>query len=141
MLTAHHAMRIAAAPFLLLIAATPLTAQTTCPQSPDSANTVVIVARARVGELQFTSAPRASTIINGCAARPIEVTVRNNLPSPVQPGVVYRDVDVRIRIATNVRVLCSDVLRNAIREAPTTSPLARLCAARQTPDTTAVRNR
>jgi hypothetical protein len=134
-------MRMPAVALLLLIAAKPLSAQTPCPQSADSANTLVIHARARIGELQFTTAPRTGIAVSGCTTKPIEITVRNNLPSPVQPGVLYRDVDVGIRIATSLRVLCSDVLRNAIRAAPSTSPLTRLCESRASPDTTAVRNR
>jgi hypothetical protein len=140
MLTVEAVMRMTAVTVILLFAATPLSAQTTCPQTADSTNTVVIHARARVAELQFATAPRAGIEVNGCATRPIEVTIRNNLPEPVQPNVVYRDVEVAIRIATNVRVLCSDVLRNALRDAQT-GTLARLCQSRQPPDTTAVRSR
>ena len=134
-------MRITVGTFLLFLVSTPLAAQTPCPQSADSANTVVIHARARVAELQFTAAPRAGVTVTGCAAQPVEVTIRNNLPTPVQPNVVYRDVDIAIRIATNVRVLCSDVLRNALRGAQAATPIARLCESRQTPDTIPERTR
>jgi hypothetical protein len=102
-------------------------------QSPS----VQILARARIGTLRFTSSPRAHAAVGGCGvAEPIDVTIRENLPAPVEPGTTYHDVDVAIEIRTSLRVLCSGALQSLLRADATgdgAGRLRRLCAASPEP--------
>lgn len=70
---------------------------------PDVAISASVTAR----ELTFQSRPRASVRLAGCALPDtVRVTERRNLPAPVQPGVVYRDVQVAVEVHAWVDAEC-----------------------------------
>jgi hypothetical protein len=129
---------------LAFLPASAVSGQVACPPAADSTvqPLVRIHAHARVGELRFTERPVASAAVVGCGfAEPIVVTIRENLPRPVEPGVTYRDVDVAIEIRTSVAVLCSPALQSLLRAqgaGAAGSRLAALCPA-NSPDTTRMR--
>src|SRR5215211_2809325 len=63
----------------------------TVPRRPD----VRLYARVRIAELRFASTPRVRLPLHGCAPLDtVRVLEQRNLPSPVEPGVTYRDVEV-----------------------------------------------
>jgi hypothetical protein len=132
--------------FLLpLVAAAPAAAQQPCASAVDStaAPAVRIHARALVGELRFTSEPRADVAVGGCpAANAIDVIIRDNLPRPVQAGTTYRDVAIGIEIRTSLSVLCASALKSLLSEAstPAAARMARLCGDTSPPDTTGQRS-
>lgn len=103
-------------------------------QDTVSAPDVRIFARVRASELRFEQRPRADVLPLGCvAADTVRVLVRTNLPEPVAPGVVYRDVEIAIEIVTRLSVLCSPELLRLIA-APIAPPrLAALCASNSQP--------
>jgi hypothetical protein len=129
---------------LAFLPASAVSGQVACPLAADSTARphVRIHAHARIGELRFMQQPIASASVAGCGfAEPIVVTIRENLPRPVEPGVTYRDVDVAIEIRTNVVVLCSPALQSLLRgqgAGAAASRLAALCPA-TSPDTTRMR--
>jgi hypothetical protein len=64
---------------------------------------IAIVARVQAAELRFNSQPSASLQLFGCPqVDTSKVVVRTNLPTPVQPGVTYRNVIVDFRL--NMRI-------------------------------------
>lgn len=72
-------------------------------RAPDVAISASVTAR----ELTFQSSPRARVRLAGCALPDtVRVTERRNLPTPVQPGVVYRDVHVAVEVHAWVDAEC-----------------------------------
>jgi hypothetical protein len=67
---------------------------------PDSVKPdVAIIARVQAAEVRFNAQPQASLQLFGCPQIDTsKVVVRTNLPSPVQPGVTYRNVIVDFRL-------------------------------------------
>jgi hypothetical protein len=60
---------------------------------------IAIFARVQADELRFNSAPRSSLELFGCPQIDTSLVVlRTNLPTPVQPGVTYRNVTVDFRL-------------------------------------------
>src|SRR5918999_4310416 len=65
--------------------------QDTTGMAPD----VRLYARVQIAELRFVTAPRTRAHVYGCVPTDsVRVLERRNLPSPVEPGVTYRDVEV-----------------------------------------------
>ena len=68
------------------------------PVSPEDAD-VAITATVRAREMRFDAVPEVTVIFNG---RPARITVweaeRENFPRPVQPGVTYHNITVRLTI-------------------------------------------
>lgn len=95
---------------------------------------VRIFARVRATELSFEQRPRADVVPLGCVpADTVRVLMRTNLPEPITPGVVYRDVEVAIEIVTRLAVICSPELLRLI-DAPAAPPrIAALCASNSQP--------
>ena len=55
--------------------------------------------RVQAAELRFNSAPSTSLQITGCPQMDTSlVVVRSNLPTPVQPGVTYRNIVVDFKL-------------------------------------------
>ena len=69
-------------------------------RSPEGRNPdISITARAKVRRLHFDRVPETGTRFWGQQERRTESgTVRENLPEEVEPGVVYRDARIRLRI-------------------------------------------
>jgi hypothetical protein len=60
---------------------------------------IAIVARVQAAEVRFNSQPQTSLQLFGCPqVDTSRIVVRTNLPSPVQPGVTYRNVVVDFRL-------------------------------------------
>ena len=60
---------------------------------------IAIVARVEARELRFNAEPRLSLQLSGCPQIDTSmVTLRTNLPKPVQPAVTYRNVVVDFRL-------------------------------------------
>ena len=60
---------------------------------------IAIIARVQAAELRFNSQPSTSLQITGCPqVDTSKVVLRTNLPTPVQPGVTYRNVIVDFRL-------------------------------------------
>jgi hypothetical protein len=61
---------------------------------------IAIIARVQAAELRFNSQPSTSLQISGCPqVDTSKVVLRTNLPTPVQPGVTYRNVIVDFRLS------------------------------------------
>ena len=69
-------------------------------RSPEGGNPdISITARAKVRRLHFDRVPNTGTRFWGQQERRTESgTVRENLPEEVEPGVVYRDARIRLKI-------------------------------------------
>jgi hypothetical protein len=67
---------------------------------PDSAKPdIAIVARVQAAELRFNAQPSTSLQITGCPQIDTSLVVmRTNLPTPVQPGVTYRNIVVDFKL-------------------------------------------
>jgi hypothetical protein len=67
---------------------------------PDSVKPdIAIIARVQAAELRFNAQPQTSLKLFGCPqVDTSRVVVRTNLPTPVQPGVTYRNVTVDFRL-------------------------------------------
>ncbi len=69
------------------------------PQYPD----IAFDADVKMSELSFEKLPDPEVKFKGSAGRmSVWKSWRENLPNRVQEGVVYRDAEVRLRIATEV---------------------------------------
>jgi hypothetical protein len=69
------------------------------PQNPD----IALDADVKMGELSFEEVPDPEVDFRGNTRRnSVWKSERENLPDRVQEGVVYRDAEVRLRIATEV---------------------------------------
>ncbi|HEX5725954.1 MAG TPA: hypothetical protein VFX98_10850 [Longimicrobiaceae bacterium] len=129
--------RLSAALAVLLAAAPPLAAQDApCPAPADSAAVVDTTGRrpdvrilgsVSARELRFESEPRARLRLTGCVAGDsVRVLERRNLPERVQPGVVYRDVFIRVEIAAFLNPECvRELLAGTVRPAPADSAARR----------------
>ena len=83
----------------------------------------------RAAELRFNTAPRAQLHAYGCVPTDtVRVLERRNLPSRIQPGVTYRDVEVAVEITMRVGVICGPLL-HALLERPDTAAATRRAAA------------
>jgi hypothetical protein len=123
--------RTLAVTLVLAAFAAPAGAQAgTCAAAGDSAAAqpvrapdVAISASATARELTFQSRPRANVRLAGCALPDtVRVTERRNLPAPVQPGVVYRDVHVAVEVHAWVDAECLLAGLNVLKQP--TSPAA-----------------
>ena len=114
---------------LLVLLAAPAAGQAAaCPAPGDSARPpdVVIIASAQIAELRFESAPRLRLTTLGCDS--VRVTERRNLPTPVQPGVTYRDVGIGIEIRSWLNVQCLPRAAGVAADSALARALAGLCA-------------
>src|SRR5687767_2393962 len=73
--------------------------------APPSLPDLEIHAVVRIDELTFEEVPRVSVALPGTPGRTVvDHADRENLPTPVQPGVVYRDVVIRLTISSTFPV-------------------------------------
>ena len=67
---------------------------------PDTAD-ISLTATVRMREIRFDATPQVRVEFSGQPERLTEdTTVRTNLPDKVQPGMVYRNVEIRLKIAS-----------------------------------------
>jgi hypothetical protein len=60
---------------------------------------IAIIARVQAAEVRFNAQPQTSLQLFGCPQLDTSrIVVRTNLPTPVQPGVTYRNVVVDFRL-------------------------------------------
>lgn len=108
----------------------------------DTLPDVRLYARVRIAELRFATAPRAHVQAHGCVpSDTVRVLERRNLPSPVEPGVTYRDVEVAVEITTRLAVICGPLLHTLLERPDTAAAqrtaaanLRRICTRTQKPD-------
>jgi hypothetical protein len=111
--------------------------QDTAARLPD----VRLYASLRAAELRFVTAPRAQVHVYGCVPTDTIRVLRSNLPTPVEPGVTYRDVEITVEITTRVGVICGPLLHSLLERADTAvatrtaaANLRRICAFTPNPD-------
>lgn len=66
-----------------------------------------LTASAEIREIRFESTPRIRIYLPGCPGNAVRTTERRNLPSPVEPGVTYRDVSAGVEISSYLQVTCN----------------------------------
>jgi hypothetical protein len=91
------------------------------PEDPAvAAADVAIIARVKARELRFDVVPNPSVEFPGQPARQTVWEVeRENLPTPVQPGVTYRNIGIRLKI-TSVFSDIDRIVAEALGETPVT---------------------
>ncbi len=83
------------------------------PRNPD----IALDADVRMGELHFEEVPEPEVCFRGNTVRKsVWESRRENLPDGVQEGVIYRNVRVRLRIASEIVNSDSDFWNNSDRE-------------------------
>jgi hypothetical protein len=89
------------------------------PETADLAITAHVTAR----ELHFETVPDVNVEFTGQPKRETEWSaVRENLPRPVQPGVTYRDIGVRLKIVS-VFADIDRIVAEALGEVPVSDEL------------------
>jgi Flp pilus assembly protein CpaB len=89
------------------------------PETADLAITAHVTAR----ELRFETVPDVNVEFTGQPKRETEWdAVRENLPRPVQPGVTYRDIGVRLKIVS-VFADIDRIVAEALGEVPVSDAL------------------
>jgi hypothetical protein len=89
------------------------------PRDPD----IAIDAEVRMRELRFEKVPDPEVRFRGNTRRNSVWTSRRvELPEEVEEGVVYRDAEIRLRIATEVAGKPSDSGNNSEHERVKTNP-------------------
>lgn len=95
------------------------TASASSAASPDDAD-LAITANVTARELRFEEVPNPTVEFTGTPER---LTVweadRENLPRPVQPGVTYRDIGIRLRITSRFADI-ERIVAEALGETPMT---------------------
>jgi hypothetical protein len=83
-----------------------------CPASPDTASpdtaraAIRVEASARIQSLRLNAPTSATASVRPCNVPGAVRVERENLPTPVQPGVTYRDVGVRVLITADPVLAC-----------------------------------
>jgi hypothetical protein len=100
-------------------------------ESADLSITGSVTAR----ELRFDEVPNPTVEFTGKPERRTEWSaVRENLPRPVQPGVTYRDIGIRLRIVS-VFADIDRIVAEALGEVPTTDAVPNENSSGQPPAT------
>jgi hypothetical protein len=109
---------------IVMIAALTLQAQ----EQPNVDVDVAILATVHAKSLTFAQVPEVRVTFPG---QPQNQTVwksdRDNLPEPVQPHVIYRDIGIRLTISStlpNIEQIVDDALREPSAPAPAPPPAA-----------------
>ena len=94
-----------------VLCARPASAQATdtaaCPAPADSLRAAIRVdAQVRAQTLRVDAPGSARATVRPCTPAGAVRVERQNLPRPVQPGVTYRDVGVRVRITADPVLAC-----------------------------------
>jgi hypothetical protein len=89
------------------------------PRDPD----IALDADVRMRELRFEKVPDPEVNFRGNTRRnSVWKSRRTNLPDEVQEGVVYRDAEIKLRIATEIVEKPSDSGNNSEHERVKTNP-------------------
>ena len=91
------------------------------PEDPSVENAdVAITARVKARSLKFDVVPNPSVEFPGQPARDtVWEAERENLPTPVQPGVTYRDIGIRLKITSRFTDI-DRIVAEALGEVPVT---------------------
>ena len=104
---------------LFLMAASQALGQSCPPPRPGSPGDttkadIVVAARIHAESLRFDVSPDVRASLSGCPQLDTaRVSMRTNLPRPVQPGVTYRNVTVDVRLRarfSEIDCLIADIL-------------------------------
>ena len=79
--------------FLLLLAAD---------RPEDRPPDVAITATVRAKELRFETVPNVTVTFDGRSASNVWRSDRENLPKPVEPRTIYRDIGIRLTITSTL---------------------------------------
>lgn len=92
------------------------------PSDPSIENAdISITAHVRARSLRFETAPNPTVEFSGSPARDtVWDAQRENLPTPVQPGVTYRDIGIRLKITSVFRDI-DRIVAEALGEIPVTN--------------------
>jgi hypothetical protein len=86
---------------------------------------IVIKGRVTAREVRFASQPQVDVQVRGCPALDTtRVSVRTNLPRPVQAGVTYRDVHVDFELSAWLREIDCAIGRSLQSRRRQNQPLA-----------------
>ena len=81
---------------------------------------ISITAHVRARSLRFEAVPNPTVEFPGQPARDtVWEAVRENLPTPVEPGVTYRDIGIRLKITSVFRDI-DRIVAEALGEVPVT---------------------
>jgi hypothetical protein len=95
------------------------TKQTTNEEADEKNSDVVITANVTAKELKFEIVPTPTVEFPGNKPRQtVWEADRTNLPNPVEPGVVYRDIGIRLRIYSRFAEIQRIVLETLDEENP-----------------------
>lgn len=108
------------------------------PPDPQVENAdVAITAHVRARSLKFDAVPNATVVFSGQPDRDtVWEATRENLPTPVQPGVTYRNIGIRLKI-TSVFKDIDRIVAEALGEVPTKTESAQLAEPSPKPVATA----
>lgn len=104
--------------------ATPAAAQQSSNQNSQTVSTddadLVITSHVTARELRFDVVPNPTVEFTGKQERQTEWSAeRENLPRPVQPGVTYRDIGIRLKIVSRFADI-DRIVAEALGEVPVT---------------------
>jgi hypothetical protein len=89
------------------------------PESADLAITATVTAK----ELRFEVVPNPTVVFSGKPQRnTVWDAVRDNLPNPVQPGVTYRNIGIRLKIVSRFADI-ERIVAEALGETPVTDSI------------------
>jgi hypothetical protein len=90
------------------------------PSVPEEDADLVIIANVQAKELRFETVPNPNVEFPGQPQRATEWSAeRTNLPRPVQPGVTYRDIGIRLKIVSRFADI-DRIVAEALGETPPT---------------------
>jgi hypothetical protein len=96
----------------------PAPAQDAAPSDSAASADLSITANVTARELRFETVPNPQVEFTGSQERKTEWEAeRKNLPRPVQPGVTYRDIGIRLKI-TSVFADIDRIVAEALGEVP-----------------------
>jgi hypothetical protein len=100
-----------------ILSPTATTSENGTPTSPDTAD-LAITSTVTARELRFREVPNSKIEFSGSPERNTGWrTQRVNLPKPVQSGVTYRDIGIRLQITSEFTEI-DRIVREALGEAP-----------------------
>lgn len=108
------------------------------PPDPQVENAdIAITAHVRARSLKFDAVPNATVVFSGQPDRDtVWEATRENLPTPVQPGVTYRDIGIRLKITSAFKDI-DRIVAEALGEVPTETETAQIAEPSPKPAATA----
>lgn len=94
----------------------PTPSPTAAIDSDDGKDDVLLIVRLTAKELKFETIPNTTVVFPGTHKRATAwLTERQNLPEKLEPGVTYRDIGIKLRIASRFEDV-DQIVREALRE-------------------------